>query len=363
MVLLSPQSRTLMKSTKKTVRSPRRLARSGRPTTPRPARRTSPAHSPPHADARPAIPDEFTHASRGARLQKILAQAGVASRRECETLITTGHVTINGKLVRALPAWADAQRDQIHVDGRPIHKPTRPNRPSDKVVIALHKPRRVVSTTNDPQGRPCVTDLIQPPLPRAPRLYPIGRLDADSTGLILLTNDGDLAHHLMHPSFGVAKQYVVTIKGHLSHEHLEDLRKGLYLAQKKSSPPAEKRNSLTKNTTTRNRGDSPSSAKSEGRSEEKSGGKSGGRGKRATMEQVRLIKYEQDRSRGDRTKLAVTLKEGQNRQIRRMLARLGYKVRRLQRVSIGPVSIKGLASGQWRVLSSRETQRLRQSSH
>jgi pseudouridine synthase len=180
----------------------------------------------------------------------------------------------------------------------------------------LNKPRGVISTTDDPEGRPTVLDLVPKKHFRGGRVYPVGRLDAESTGLILLTNDGELANRLTHPRYQVAKQYVVSLRGHVTAEDLEKLRRGLYLARERR--PARK----------------------------------------ATVAQVRILKHEQDRQRGDRTHLAVSLREGQNRELRRMLERLGHKVRRLERVALGPLRLKGLARRQCRSLTPAEVRGL-----
>ena len=261
----------------------------------------------------------LTDATRGERLHKVLAAAGVASRRDCEKLIADGRVRVNGEPVRASPAWADTCRDRIEVDGQLI-RPER-KRPFGRnlVYIALNKPRHVISTTRDPQGRTSVMDLVK--VPGTKRIFPVGRLDADSTGLILMTNDGELANHLTHPRYGVPKQYEVAIRGRLTGDDMTRLKKGLYLTQQPR------------------------------------GGKTA-RATKGTMETVRLIGRRRDERRGDRTVVSVTLREGQNREIRRMLAQLGYNVRRLQRVAIGPLRLRGLAIGQWRHLTAAERRAL-----
>ena len=264
------------------------------------------------------IPEEFTHASRGERLQKIMARAGVASRRDCESLIAQGHVTVNHHLVTSLPIWVDPTIDRIAVNGHLIKRPD--STAKTNVYVAVNKPRGVVSTSRDPEKRPCVIELVDLPT----RLFPVGRLDADSTGLILLTNDGKLANRLTHPRYEITKQYHVSVRGHITAKDLQTLKKGLYLAHtKRSCTPRDKRDQTIQT-------------------------------KLASMARVKLIGYGRGSGLGDRTNLAVTLKEGQNREIRRMLARLGYKVRRLERIKVGPIQVKGLAMGQWRLLSSRE---------
>ena len=287
-------------------------------------------------------PDPLHDKSHGIRLQKAMADAGVASRRACETLIQEGRVRVNGQRVDALPAWVDPAADAIEVDGKPLARPRKPRRtprdqaasaasktpPLGKTYLMVYKPRGVISTNADPEGRKRVIDLVDAHL--APRLYPVGRLDADSTGLILLTDDGDLTHRLTHPSFGVTKQYRVTVKGKLSEKDLAKLRKGFYLAPTKRGDAA------------------PASPKP---------------AKKAKPESVRVLKTTTDRARGDRTVLSITLTEGQNREIRRILARLGFKVRKLHRTAIGPVTLKGLRPSGWRPLTPTELSRLRRAAN
>ncbi len=272
---------------------------------------------------------DYQDKSRGARLQKVLAEAGVASRRDCEALIEAGRVRVNGQVVKTLPAWVDAAQDRLEVDGEPVAK-SRAARSGKKTAgkhyVLLHKPRKVVSTVEDEPGkdRTTVADLVD--MPGAARLYPVGRLDADSTGLILMTDDGELTHRLTHPRFGITKRYLVSVKGKLDPRDLERLTKGLVLADRKA---------LDKH------------------------GPAANAGKRASFERVRIIAHETDRTRGDRTTLSVTLSEGQNREIRRLLARLGFKVRKLKRTALGPLQLKGLAPGQWRPLTPAEVKSLR----
>jgi len=264
-------------------------------------------------------PEAFTNATRGERLQKVLARAGVASRRVCETMIEEGRVAVNGHTVETLPAWVDPNRDQLKVDGKAIkglpgkvnHEPT---------YIAINKPRYVISTTDDPQGRTSVLSLIDRKV--AARLFPVGRLDADSTGLMLLTDNGELANRLMHPSYKVPKQYTVVVRGRLKKADLAKLREGLMLT-------------------------------------DQSGNGKAGDIKRAAMEQVRIIRTQRDARKGDRTMLAVTLREGQNREIRRLLERRGVKVRALRRVAIDSLRLGRLSVGQWRYLTRQEVTNLK----
>ncbi|MEM9883578.1 MAG: pseudouridine synthase [Planctomycetota bacterium] len=268
---------------------------------------------------------DYADDARGPRLQKVMAQAGIASRRECEAMVEAGRVTVNGQRVTRLPAWVDPFEDRVEVDGEPLVRPRKSTKKfatAGKHYFMVHKPRGVISTNDDPEGRRRLLDLIDPAaVPPGVRLYPVGRLDADSTGLILLTNDGELTHRLTHPSFGVTKRYLVSVRGRLVDDDLGRLRRGLVLADRKTP--------------------------------------SGGGGKRAAMESVSILRHETDRQRGDRTTLSVTLAEGQNREIRRLLARFGLKVRRLKRTGIGPVRLKGLTPGSWRPLTPQEIGSLR----
>ncbi|MFG0248838.1 MAG: pseudouridine synthase [Phycisphaeraceae bacterium JB051] len=267
--------------------------------------------------SRKGVPTEFTNADRGIRLQKALADAGVASRREAEQMIEEGRVSVNKKLVTALPAFVDPKEDFIRVDGKAIHKLVNTKANERKVCIMLNKPRHCICTSDDPQGRRTVLDMVQ--YDNMPRLFPIGRLDAESTGLLLLTNDGELSQQLTHPSYGVPKTYNVSIRGKLLPEDIEKLKKGLVLAHRAPR---------------------------------------GMKVKRAHATEVKLLNFGRGGS-GDRTNVSITLREGQNREIRRLIAGIGYKVRRLERVSIGPLVLKGLATGHWRMLESREINSLK----
>lgn len=250
---------------------------------------------------------EFTDDSRGPRLQKVLADAGVGSRRACEELIEAGAVTVNGHVVRALPAWVNPHKDRITVNGKKIRSA------SPFVYVMLFKPRGVVSTNSDPEGRKRAIDLVQHPS-RA-RLYPVGRLDIESSGLLLLTNDGELANRLTHPRYGVHKVYEVTISGSLDADAVEKLERGLFLTDQR---------------------------------------KPGTRATRTAQSRLKLIK--QDR---DRTRMIMELREGRNRQIRRMLGQLGHDVKKLRRIQMGPLKLKDLRPGQWRDVLPRELVALR----
>jgi pseudouridine synthase len=245
-------------------------------------------------------------------------------------MITAGRVKVNGKLVTRLPAFIDTARDTVALDDETIKLAesssssavaTAKSAPRALTYVLVNKPKGVITTTSDPEGRRNVLDLLPPSLRREERLYPVGRLDADSTGLLMITNDGDLAFQLTHPKFGVTKEYRVTCTGLATAEQLQQLKRGMYLI----TPAADG----TKNS------------------------------KRASVESVRVIKRLVDRARGDRTVLSITLREGQNREIRRMLARIGLKVRDLERIAIGPLRLGDLKPGQARVIGKRDVDKLR----
>ncbi len=290
---------------------------------------------------KPKIAHDFADAQRGERLQKVLAAAGVASRRICEQLIEEGSVKVNGSIVRSLPAWVDPAKDHIEVEGRPIahhRKSTGSVGKEGFVYVALHKPRDVFSTTRDEFGRLTVTDLVQlPPLNPGdppPRLYPVGRLDADATGLILLTNDGDLAHRLTHPSYEVPKEYEVSVRGKVTDDDITrivaELRKiNRRLKGRKGDSPADAAASASTNSNT------------------------------GTTGEVRVLSFKRDETNGDRTSLLVKLNEGPDREVKWVLKRLGYTVRRVKRLAVGPVKIKGIAIRMWRMLTPSEVNQLR----
>ena len=227
----------------------------------------------------------------GERLQKVLAAAGLGSRRACEILIEEERVTVNGE-VAVLGRRVDVDNDRIDVDG--VRVPVRPG----LVTYLLNKPRGVVSTASDPQGRPTVVQLV----PAEPRVFPVGRLDTDTEGLLLLTNDGDLAHRLTHPSFGVDKEYLAEVEGSPTPAGLRRLREGVDLEDGRTAPAKA---SLV----------APGA--------------------------VRLV-----------------IHEGRNRQVRRMCEAVGHPVRRLVRTRIGPLADRKLKPGEWRVLDVDEVRSL-----
>lgn len=233
------------------------------------------------------------------RLQKILSRAGVASRRKAEELIRQGRVTVNGRVADALGVKADPERDDIRVDGERVRLKSEP------VYLLLHKPRGYVTTLSDPQGRPKVTDLL-PPLPR---LFPVGRLDYDTEGALIMTNDGELAQLLTHPRYGVPKAYRAQVKGVPRPAKLARLERGVKIDAK--LPPV-----------------------------------------RAT--QVKLVEEGEERAT-----IELSITEGRHHQVKRMLLAIGHPVRRLKRLAIGPVGLEGLRPGAFRHLSGAEVARLR----
>jgi 23S rRNA pseudouridine2605 synthase len=226
------------------------------------------------------------------RLQKILASAGVDSRRKCEELILEGVVRVNRRVVDQLPAFADADQDTITVNSKRI-------RSAAKVYYLLNKPKGVICTNADPQGRRKAIDYV----PNSERVFCAGRLDADTTGLIIVTNDSVLANRLTHPRYGLAKRYVATVKGSIEASQIEKLRKGIWLAEGKTSGASS----------------------------------------------LKVLK------RGPRqSSLEIVLKQGLNRQVRRMLAAVGLDVKALKRVRIGRITDRGVGAGRYRALGAAE---------
>jgi 23S rRNA pseudouridine2605 synthase len=239
------------------------------------------------------------------RIQRLLADAGVASRRACEALVEEGAVTVNGKVVQSLPCFVDPESDDIRVNGARIERPRRHH------YVMLFKPKGYVCTASDPEGRKRAIDLVQHP--SAARLFTVGRLDLDSSGLLLLTDDGELANRLTHPRYGVHKGYDVTVRGRLDDETIEKIRKGLYLVDRRT-----------------------------------------GEASRTAESDLAILKRDRDR-----TRLYIALREGRNRQIRRVMDRVGHQVKKLRRVQMGPLKLKGLAVGEWRELTPGELGALR----
>ena len=234
-----------------------------------------------------------------ARLQKLLAAAGVASRRRAEALLADGRVRVNGRVAR-LGDSADPDVDRVEVDGRPLAAVA-------PAFWLLHKPRGVLTTTRDPHGRRTVLDLLPPRAARL-RLFPVGRLDLESEGLLLLTNDGDVAQALLHPSRGSEREYRVRVRGRLDAGALRRLREGVWLAEGRSAP-------------------------------------------------VRTGRPGYDAA-SDTTTLSLILVEGRKRQIRRAMRALGHPVVSLVRIRMGPLHLGGLPAGRARPLTGPERERL-----
>ena len=227
----------------------------------------------------------------GERLQKVLARVGIGSRRVCEDLIGEGRVRVDGEMA-VLGRRVDPETALIEVDGAPVG--VRP----DLVHYVLNKPAGVVTTADDPQGRPTVVGLV----PDEPRVFPVGRLDVDTEGLLLLTNDGELAHRLTHPSYGVEKEYVAEVEGLPTRAVLRRLREGVELDDGPTAPA------------------------------------------RATLVDPSVVR--------------LTIHEGRNRQVRRMCEAVGHSVVRLIRTRIGPLADRSLAPGAWRELPGAEVRSL-----
>ena len=242
--------------------------------------------------------------SPGERLVRFLAHAGVASRRHAENIIAAGRVRVNGVIIREPGSRIDPEHDIVLVDGKVVQVS------SQHVYLMLHKPTGYLSTVSDPQGRSTVLDLFPPEL-RELRIYPVGRLDYDTSGLLLLTNDGDFALHLTHPRYAQDKHYEVLMQGRPSGVALNMLRQGVVITE------------------------------------------DNGRKHKTAPAKIGPIRHE-----GDNTRLSLTIHEGRKRQIRRMLATLGLTVIALKRVGIGTVTLSGLPTGKWRYLTEKEIQAL-----
>ena len=232
------------------------------------------------------------------RLQKMLADCGVDSRRKCEELIRRGSVKVNGK-VAVIGDKVDPYSDKVYVKGKRVTAAAKPK----YRYIMLHKPRGYVTTMSDERGRRCIKELIED-IPE--RVYPIGRLDKDSEGMLLLTNDGEFANHIMHPKKHINKVYRVTVRPAITEEMVEKLTTGIVLDGRKTAPA-----------------------------------------------QVRVVTKQEGR-----VVLEIVIREGRNRQIRRMCESLGLEVARLKRIAIGTVKLGGLKQGMYRDLSEDEFRRL-----
>lgn len=230
------------------------------------------------------------------RLQKVLAQAGVASRRKAEEIITAGRVKVNGQVVTELGTRVNPDTDRIEVDGTPISE-------EKKVYLVINKPRGVVTTASDPQGRKTVLDVI-PEVEE--RVYPVGRLDLDTAGLLILTNDGELANGLMHPSREIHKTYRAWVRGKVTKEEIEKLEAGIELEDGMTAPA-----------------------------------------------KVKLLDVERDE-----THLEIVIHEGRNRQVRRMCEAIGHPVKSLIRTQLSFLKLGRMRYGEYRELTEHEVDRL-----
>ena len=243
------------------------------------------------------------------RIQKLLANAGVASRRNVEEMIQQGRVAVNGRVMIELPILIDPAKDKVTVDDEPVKLAGK--RAERRVYLLLNKPKGVYST-NVAQGEQTrAIDLLPPDFQH--RVYPVGRLDAESRGLLLLTNDGELTNQLTHPRYGVAKTYKATVDGFVTPRVVQELSQGVWLADSKS-----------------------------------------GRGFKTGRSHIKVVKKSRDKS-----VLEITIREGRNRMVRRMLAKMGHKVRDLVRTRMGPLTLHGLEPGEVRMLTPREVKELK----
>jgi len=230
------------------------------------------------------------------RLQKVMAHAGIASRRKCEKIIEEGRVKVNGVVITKMGAKVDPIEDIIEVDGQEIEK-------EEKIYLKLYKPTGYVTTVKDPHGRKTVMDLING---IEQRIYPVGRLDSDSSGLLLLTNDGKLTHRITHPSFELDKEYEVVVEGKPTEKKLNEFRTGIELKEGKTAPAQlEKINEDNKNFTYK-----------------------------------------------------VVIHQGMNRQIRRMFDKIGYRVLSLKRLKIDNIGLGSLRPGEYKTLCKQEVENL-----
>ena len=228
-------------------------------------------------------------------LDRVLSKAGAGSRTEARSWIGAGRVAVNGKVIQTPDHWVDLNRDKVTLDGKPLQQ-------AKRVYLLLYKPKGYLTTFKDPEGRPTVYDLLQ----GAPHVVPVGRLDLDTSGLLIMTNDTQFAERIMNPEFKIRKTYMVKASGVLTGEQLERLRSGVELSDGLTRPAGVKR----------------------------------------------------IRDRDKSTFLEITITEGRNRQVRRMLEAVESRVRKLVRIAIGPVGIGDLEIGRWRELTKAEVRAL-----
>lgn len=231
------------------------------------------------------------------RINRYISMCGVASRRKADDLVLEGKVEVNGKVLKDLGAKIDPRRDKVFVDGKQAA------RVHDYLYLVMNKPKDAITTLADEKGRTTVMSLVK----TKQRVYPVGRLDRNTTGVLLLTNDGEFAHHLMHPKFQIPKSYQVALETPLTPEHAAQLRKGVKLEDGKTAPA-----------------------------------------------EIYIIPH------GKGKDVGITIHEGRNRQVRRMFESLGYEVKKLDRVAYGPVTKEGLSRGETRSLTRPEIRKLKQ---
>ncbi len=248
------------------------------------------------------------------RIQKILANAGVDSRRKIEEMVRQGRVVVNGKVRTELPILIDPEKDKIVVDDEPIKIKTGRAATAAKFYILMNKPKGVYCTNVAQGAQVRAIDLL--PKTFKERVYPVGRLDAESRGLLLLTNDGELTNELTHPRYGVSKTYRAVVDGSMDPRELERLQEGIWLADPR------------------------------------------GKGFKTGKSRIKVVKRAQEKSI-----LEITIREGRNRQVRRMLASVGHKVRDLVRIKMGPLTLEGINPGHFRPLSPKEVKALRKLAH
>ena len=241
------------------------------------------------------------------RIQKLLANAGVDSRRNIEQMVLEGRISVNGRTLHKLPVLVNPETDEVEVDGERIR--LRDRVAGKRYYVVLNKPKGVYST-NVAQGEQVrAIDLLGKVFPG--RLYPVGQLDAQAKGLLLMTNDGDLTNRLTHPRYGVPKTYRAVVDGEINPRELEKLEQGIWLADRE------------------------------------------GKASKTGRTQIRIVKRMKEKS-----VLEITMREGRNPQIRRMLAGIGHKVKELTRVKLGPLTLEGLTTGSFRELTPREVKEL-----
>jgi 23S rRNA pseudouridine2605 synthase len=290
------------------------------------------------------------------RLQKIIAAAGIASRRSAEKLISSGAVSVNGTMVTELGTKADIEHDHIRVNGKLLHGAER------QVYLLMNKPKGYVTTVSDPEGRPTVMDLLRG---IRVRVYPVGRLDYASEGLLLLTNDGELSNKLMKAASHVPKVYVVKVAGTPNEAGLEKLRRGLSIptdrrfqrraessAADNSRSPFDSRPSVGRSGQALDSGSETANSARDDRDKKNDRNKKGAKRIRTAPTKVRLVRE------GDNPWYELTLTEGKNRQIRKMFEEIGHHVEKIKRVRYGPLSLD-IPPGEFRRLTTAEIEKLK----